>query len=103
MSAIVIPALLLSAELAMDLREALVTQLEALERRLALLWDAPEGQPELSMSRDQALEELGTTIEELHVAAEELGLAGEAIADERRRYQELFEFAPDAYAATDPD
>jgi len=52
--------------------------------------------------------ELGVTIEELTVAEEEmrvqndaLGAAGETLEAERRRYQDLFEFAPDPYLVTD--
>jgi len=54
------------------------------------------------------LEDFGTAVEELRVSEEELRLQNEAIAEgqaeierERRRYQELFDFAPDAYFITD--
>lgn len=57
---------------------------------------------------DQCLEELGAALEELYTAEEELRQSTEelektwAIAEqERRRYQELFELAPDAYLVTD--
>jgi PAS domain S-box-containing protein len=47
-------------------------------------------------------------MEELHVSAEELRTmnealveAGKAVETERKRYQELFEFAPDGYLVTD--
>jgi PAS domain S-box-containing protein len=56
----------------------------------------------------EALEALSNTLEELHVATEELRQQGDELADsyqileaERRRYQELFEFAPDGYLVTD--
>src|SRR5438445_6252038 len=55
-----------------------------------------------------ALQELQTTLEELHVAEESLRLQNEqliamseAAARERRRYQDLFDFAPGGYVVTD--
>lgn len=48
-----------------------------------------------------ALEELNVAVEELHQQNEELDNARQTIEWERRRYQELFEFAPDAYLVTD--
>jgi signal transduction histidine kinase len=54
------------------------------------------------------LEELQTSLEELQVSEEELRQQNEelvgsrrALEAEHRRYQELFEFAPDAYLVTD--
>lgn len=56
----------------------------------------------------QCLEELGTALEELYTAEEELRQTNEELVrawtqveEERRRYRELFEFAPDAYLITD--
>jgi PAS domain S-box-containing protein len=58
----------------------------------------------------QAFEELIVMHEELLVADAELRLQNEEIAsardvleEERQRYQDLFEFAPDGYLVTDPD
>lgn len=55
-----------------------------------------------------SMEELYTALEELQVAGEELNQQNEALAAahqavevERQRYQDLFEFAPDAYLVTD--
>jgi PAS domain S-box-containing protein len=55
-----------------------------------------------------AFEELLVAVEELRVAEEELRQQNEdltvahaALADERRRYQHLFQYAPDAYLLTD--
>ncbi|MCG8368391.1 MAG: EAL domain-containing protein [Pseudanabaenales cyanobacterium] len=48
------------------------------------------------------LEELTVTTEELHCLSEKLDTAYQALAIERQRYQELFEFAPDSYLVTDP-
>ncbi|KYC41713.1 PAS domain-containing sensor histidine kinase [Scytonema hofmannii PCC 7110] len=67
--------------------------------------ESPEGQQDLL---SEAFEELRTALEELHVAEEELRLQNEQLAIacqeaaiERRRYQELFDFAPDGYLVTD--
>ncbi|MBW4487628.1 MAG: PAS domain-containing protein [Trichocoleus desertorum ATA4-8-CV12] len=48
-----------------------------------------------------ALEELQVAEEELRQQNEELQLTHRLINEERRRYQELFEFAPDGYIVTD--
>jgi PAS domain S-box-containing protein len=56
----------------------------------------------------EAFEDLHVALEELHVAHEELRQQNEELTDmrlaieaERQRYQELFDFAPDAYLVTD--
>ena len=56
---------------------------------------------------ERAIEELSVTLEELRVTAEELRarnsellIMRDAVDSERRRYEELFEFAPDAYLVT---
>lgn len=59
---------------------------------------------ELSVTNQQlrlALEELQTAQEELRQQNEQLESAHQTIALERQRYQDLFEFAPDAYLVTD--
>ncbi len=48
-----------------------------------------------------ALEELGVTTEELRQQNEELLVTQQLLAAERQHYQNLFEFAPDAYVVTD--
>lgn len=55
-----------------------------------------------------ALEELTSTIHELQTVADELRQQNEiliatrtTVEEERRRYEELFEFAPDGYLVTD--
>ncbi|MEQ9666785.1 ATP-binding protein [Coleofasciculus sp. G2-EDA-02] len=55
----------------------------------------------------ETIAELSTTLEELQVAVEEiqernqeLAAAHQTTENERRRYQELFEFAPDGYVIT---
>ena len=57
---------------------------------------------------DEALEDLLVAVEELRVAEEELREQNEAlqvahiqVEEERRRYQQLFHYAPDAYLLTD--
>jgi PAS domain S-box-containing protein len=57
---------------------------------------------------EEAVEELQVTLEELRVAEDELRLQNEQLAIlnqalglERQQYEELFEFAPDAYLVTD--
>jgi PAS domain S-box-containing protein len=61
-----------------------------------------------SAEGEQLLEELSAALEELTVMQEELEVQNEEIESSRaeavqqsQRYQELFEFAPDAYAVTD--
>ncbi|MDJ0706784.1 MAG: GGDEF domain-containing protein [Leptolyngbyaceae cyanobacterium MO_188.B28] len=49
------------------------------------------------------LEELTVVTEELHQKNGELIAAHQTLAAERKRYQELFEFAPDSYLVTDPN
>ncbi|WP_260446296.1 MULTISPECIES: EAL domain-containing protein [unclassified Nostoc] len=48
----------------------------------------------------EAFEELNTAIEELLTASEELKVTRAEVEKERQRYQDLFEFAPDAYLVT---
>ncbi|MFP4101579.1 ATP-binding protein [Coleofasciculus sp.] len=62
---------------------------------------------ECSIQLAETVTELSTTLEELQVAVEEiqernqeLAAAHQATEDERLRYQELFEFAPDGYLIT---
>src|SRR3990172_3555462 len=61
------------------------------------------------LASSETVEDLKVALEELRVAEEELRQQNEELAAthleldlERRRYQELFEFAPDAYLVTDP-
>src|ERR1044071_3578666 len=85
------------------------TQIDAAERHLEVLQrraqEAPMDQQELLL---ESLEQLSSAMEELHVSAEELRHmnealveAGKAVETQRKRYQELFEFAPDGYLVTD--
>ena len=86
----------------------LYQQIQAAQQRWESLkqatTDSPMGSPEL---QDQALTELSIALEELSVAAEELQQQNEELLatrqeleEEHQRYQELFNFAPDAYLVT---
>lgn len=48
----------------------------------------------------EAIEELSISIEEMHAAEQELIEANKRLDEERWRYKELFDFAPDAYLVT---
>ncbi|MEH1943986.1 MAG: ATP-binding protein [Nostoc sp.] len=58
----------------------------------------PYSQQELTV---EAFEELKITLEELKIASEELQATRMVVENERQRYQELFDFAPDGYLVTD--
>lgn len=75
-------------------------RVDELSERLAL---GPEGAvPEVFEELRNALEELQVAEEELRAQNEELVTSRAALEEERRRYQELFDFAPDGYLVTDP-
>ena len=50
----------------------------------------------------EALQELKVGLHELHVSQKQLGDQKNALAEQRQRYLELFDFAPDAYVVSDP-
>ena len=85
-----------------QLLDAALPRLEALWRRAStmtenqevLLWETLE-------EFTDALQEMQVVVEELHQRTEELETVNLSLAAERRRYQELFEFAPSAYFVTD--
>ncbi len=91
--------------------DIIVQQVQALQGRLDKLYqNTNTSPPPTDWLLPTALKELGTTSEELQVAAEELLQQTEAVAflqqqlqAERQRYQDLFEFMPDAYLVTDAD
>jgi PAS domain S-box-containing protein len=64
---------------------------------------ALRGYQEANAKLRRSLEELVETQNQLHLQNERLAAANRAVEAERRRYQELFEFAPDAYLATGLD
>ncbi len=88
--------------------EPFARQFAAIRERVVGLTERASAGGESGRLLDQAFAELGTTIEELLVTEEELRVQNEALLasrlaleDERRRYQDLFESAPDAYFVTD--
>ena len=88
--------------------DSLARQIEQAAQRLSSLrQDSSSAQP-AEQTLPQALAELETMMEELRVAEAELHQQTEALEQardlierERQRYQDLFEFAPDAYLVTD--
>lgn len=84
-------------------------QVQALNWRLTEMYKGADSLTPPSMELlPAAFKELATVAEELEVAVEELCQQNEQLATahfdlaaERRRYQELFEFVPDAYLVTD--
>jgi PAS domain S-box-containing protein len=78
-----------------------------LEERIKLLeqWSRREGTGELTREMvaelHTSLEELLVMDEELRQQNEELTAVHQELITQRRRYQELFEFAPDGYLVTD--
>lgn len=90
---------------------AFVQQVSVMHDRLSLLFDnaATTATPSPSLA-SSILKELGVAMEELQVAMEELQQSNEeltialiAVEDERKRYQDLFQFAPEAYLVTSVD
>ncbi|MFH0809965.1 MAG: ATP-binding protein [Pseudomonadota bacterium] len=80
-------------------------RVEALRRRAdEVRASLPAGQSQLAGVEDlqQSLEELHVASEELHSQAEDLIEARTGLEAERRRYLDLFDFAPDGYLVTDP-
>ena len=84
-------------------------QVEAVQQRAQALYqsarEASQPQPQLL---NECIEQLQIALEELYVAEEELREQNEQLLEarqvaqaEQRRYQELFEFAPDGYLVTD--
>lgn len=66
------------------------------EEQEVLMWESLD-------HLSEAFEELYIAMEEMQLRTEELETANLSLAAERRRYQELFEFAPGAYLVTDSE
>src|SRR4029077_13217635 len=89
--------------------DQLARDLDTLHRRVGALAPNPDDSPSRESGvTAEVFQEFQTTLEELRVAEEELRQQNEEliatrhlIENERQRYQELFEFAPDAYLVTD--
>ncbi|MFB8790751.1 MAG: PAS domain-containing protein [Potamolinea sp.] len=84
------------------------TCLEQAQQRAELMWKQLQELPDTQQEpMKQALGELSNALEELRVTMEELQCQEELIAarhtveKERKRYEELFDFAPDGYLVTD--
>src|SRR5689334_41028 len=84
-------------------------QVRALQQKVSVLTrrNHMANQPNQQLS-DEMVEQLQVAMEELSVADEELRQQAESLAfnnklleEERRKYQDLFDFAPDAYLVTD--
>ncbi|HEY7543913.1 MAG TPA: ATP-binding protein [Blastocatellia bacterium] len=83
--------------------------IKAVQQRVkALREQASHVSPEEDIALSEAIEQLQTALEELMVAEEELRQQNEELAaarneleNQKNRYQDLFDFAPDAYIVTD--
>lgn len=85
------------------------SQLDELSRQLSALRETLPDSPVTDLVR-QAIAEFSLTVEELRVAeeeirqqADELATSHDLLDTQRRRYQDLFDFAPDGYLVTDGD
>jgi PAS domain S-box-containing protein len=85
----------------------LAVQIEAMQRRIALLQQASSTGTAQQTLVEEAFEQLQNGLEELRAAEEsllqqniELLAAQEALIAERQRYQGLFDFAPNGYLVT---
>ena len=90
------------------LTDNFVQQIQSMQGRLDLLLhdiDCPQLQPDLLPTALKELgvasEEIQVTLEELHRQNAELLATRRALEEERRRYKDLFELAPDSYAIVD--
>lgn len=90
------------------LTDNFVQQIQSMQGRLDLLLhdvDCPQLQPDLLPTALKELgvasEEIQVTLEELHRQNAELLAMRRALEEERRRYKDLFELAPDSYAIVD--
>jgi PAS domain S-box-containing protein len=88
--------------------ETYIQQLQEVSDRINEIYERTGRLPAEKSLIDNALQELNIAIEELRVAdeeiraqAEQLASANDAIEDQRYRYEEMFEFAPDGYVITD--
>ncbi len=81
--------------------EDFARRLEDMRRQVEAMRGTSEGSNAAFEELLVAVEELRVAEEELRQRNEELILAHAEVADERRRYQHLFQYAPDAYLLTD--
>jgi PAS domain S-box-containing protein len=92
----------------MEHKETFDQQIETTQQRLKALLERAGASPEQRAAIAEALEALSTSLEELYAAGEELhqqneelNAAQQMLEEERQKYHELFEFAPDGYLLTD--
>ena len=81
--------------------EAMHKRLTALSQGVNPSATSPELLPRFFMELGNASEEMQIAVEELQKQNEKLAAARFAAEAESQRYQELFEFVPDAYWLTD--
>ena len=81
--------------------EEFARQLDKMRRRVENIRSATEFPNEAVEALLVAMEELRVAEEELREQNDRLHAAHLQVEDERRRYQQLFQFAPDAYLLTD--
>ena len=81
--------------------EQFARQLDKMRRRVENIRSATEFPNEAVEALLVAMEELRVAEEELREQNDRLHAAHLQVEDERRRYQQLFQFAPDAYLLTD--
>jgi len=74
-------------------------QIKATQARLASLEQQSAGTR--NEATNEALLELGVALEELRAAQESMISQSDELAEARQNYQDLFNFAPDAYLVTD--
>jgi PAS domain S-box-containing protein len=81
--------------------EDFARRLEDLRRRVETIRGSSDGSSAAFEELLVAVEELRVAEEEMRHQNEELTVAHATVAEERRRYQHLFQYAPDAYLLTD--
>jgi len=92
----------------MDL-ESFSKYIEMMHAQLSELDNPPKDDPDAARALlEEAATAFGTTLEEMRVAEEEIRRQNEELVEtrlsseaQRQRYQDLFDFAPDAYIVTD--
>jgi PAS domain S-box-containing protein len=77
------------------------SEIEFLRQQITALTQRWRGVAPAPPSLAEAVEELAVTFEELHAVNEDLTQAQQAAVHNQQRYQELFEWAPEAYIVTD--
>lgn len=97
-------------QFALSLRrlEELWQRVDELPKQRSEVWQQVDEFPEKQQERlKESLEDLSLSLQDLQIAVEELRQQNEELAEsrmlvdaERRRYQELFDFAPDGYLVT---